>query len=595
MTICGCQSTTENASRGTSTDPDIPDRSRERIRLSNDPYAELQELLERALVSSPDSAARLYARSVRIAIELEDTEYLESILQKFPLALLDDVTKTDVHLFSLQYRITNGMFKGLRQTIEEVQTYNRDQRDQLFRISAQLYQIEQRYADTANALMQITPDEETIQTLNDEIWKNCTRASPAELREQLVTNGSAYANAWWLLANSMNESFSLVEEQRALREWLQKNPSHAAAAFLPTSLQQLAMASVPPRTIALLLPLSGRLGSAGKAIREGFLSAYYHSGYPHSILIYDTFEQDIRTLYEQAATDQVDIIVGPLEKNNLEMLTNYPGRTIPVLGLNVLRDNLSNRPPGTQNAILLQFALAVEDEAKSVAQRVKRAGLSNIALVSSTDGWSERAAQEFKRSLTPDQKIVAELLLNDVKSTTGKLGDALSVSDSIKRNSELQKVTGSSFELTPRSRKDIDVIIAMVDGLKASALNSALEYHFTDDLPVFAVSQVTQRLPESKLGQLNDIEFTEIPWRLEDSSMRKIMATHFGMASRTVDPLNAFGVDAYRLLDRLELMLSTQAQSLRGGTGKLSLDDENKVIRELYWAKIQSGKIVYAN
>jgi len=587
VTICGCQST--------STTPILNDNSNEHIELPDDPYAEMQRLTQLASISTPDTATTLYSRSLAIAIELEDAEYLESILQNLHPDQIDPQMYSNVQLFNIENELNLKISKDVRDTLNNVQIYTRDQQDRFFRLSAHLYELEQQYDDAANALMQITPDRQTLQALNEQIWNNCTLSSSREIKQQLRSNKSRYARAWWTLADTMYESFSLVEEQNALAIWLRRNTAHPGAQFLPAPLLQLAQATVASRTIALFLPLSGRLGTAGKAIREGFLAAYYHSGYPHSILVIDTFEQDMNALYEQAVADRVDIIVGPLDKGNLESLMRYPGRRIPVLALNMLRDaHLEEEAARPESATMLQFSLAVEDEAKSVAHRVNQEGLLNIALVSSTDGWSVRAAREFKLGLAPNRKVVAELLLNDVKSTTGKLGDVLSVSDSLKRNTNLQKVIGSSAEMTPRSRKDIDVIIAMVDGLKASALISALEYHFTDDIPVFAVSHVTQRLPKSQLTQLNRIEFTEIPWRIDESIIRKNMADNFGAANRTVDPLNAFGVDAFRLLDKLELMLTSNRQVLHGGTGKLSINAQNKVERGLYWVKIQSGKVAYA-
>jgi len=562
--------------------------------LSGDPYAEIQRLTRQASQSTTETATALYSRSLEIAIELEDAEYLESLIQNLHPDLVNPETHSNVQLFRLETQLSGNKTEGLREALNNIEIFNRAQQDHFLQLSARLYEIDQRYADAANTLMQITPSQENLQRLNDQIWKNCSQSSSRAITQQLQSNKSPYARAWWALAEAIYASFSLVEEQEALGTWINRNTTHPAAQFLPSTLLQLAQATVTGRRIALFLPLSGRLGMAGKAIREGFLAAYYHSGYPHNILIYDTFQQDMNALYEQALSNRVDIIVGPLEKHNLERLMLYPSRSIPILGLNMLQGDRADEPANRESATILQFSLAVEDEAKSIARRVNHEGLENIALVYSTDGWSERAAQEFKRGLAGAQKVVTELLLHDVKSTTKKLGDTLSVSDSIKRNTDLQRAIGSTTEMTPRSRQDIDVIVAMVDGLKASALGSALEYHFTDDIPVFAVSQVTQRLPRSQLSQLNRIEFTEIPWRLNEGTIRKNMADSFGVASRTVDPLNAFGVDAFRLLDKLELMLASNAQTMRGGTGKLSINAQKRVERELYWAKIQSGKIAHA-
>src|SRR5690606_41583632 len=63
---------------------------------------------------------------------------------------------------------------------------------------------------------------------------------------------------------------------QSLRLGQQQYPLHPAARQLPGELQMLSsLSDQRPQRIALTLPLSGPLSSAGAPIRDGFLASYY--------------------------------------------------------------------------------------------------------------------------------------------------------------------------------------------------------------------------------------------------------------------------------------------------------------------------------
>jgi hypothetical protein len=56
-----------------------------------------------------------------------------------------------------------------------------------------------------------------------------------------------------------------------------------------------------------------------------------------------------------------------------------------------------------------------------------------------------------------------------------------------------------------------------------------------------------------------------------------------------LDRLYAFGFDAYRLVPALKANALSQTQDLTGMTGKLSLDDHDRIRRGLEWVQIKGG------
>jgi len=53
--------------------------------------------------------------------------------------------------------------------------------------------------------------------------------------------------------------------------------------------------------------------------------------------------------------------------------------------------------------------------------------------------------------------------------------------------------------------------------------------------------------------------------------------------------LYAFGFDAYRLVPELRSNAQNSASEIAGVTGKLHLDQQNKIRRDLDWAQIKGG------
>src|SRR5690606_33509036 len=82
---------------------------------------------------------------------------------------------------------------------------------------------------------------------------------------------------------------------------------------LPGGLAMLQeIANERPQQVALLLPLSGPLEKTGRAIRDGFMAAYYESlnkGFPvPRVRIYDNQQlADVNAAYAQAQFDGIHI------------------------------------------------------------------------------------------------------------------------------------------------------------------------------------------------------------------------------------------------------------------------------------------------
>jgi len=249
----------------------------------------------------------------------------------------------------------------------------------------------------------------------------------------------------------------------------------------------------------------------------------------------------------------------------------------------------------------VQFGLAVEDEAGAIARRIRAEGLERVVVLHNTKDWSERARDallaEFAQSdLTPaaavdatdpagatTTRVVGIGSSPDVKQLTGVVGTTLRVEASNGRHRRLEQMLGTKLEFVPRARKDVDAIVAFLDTAEARALRPALRFHFASGVPVYTSSQSLRRIANRDLRDLRGFNVSEIPWKLYPSPIRESVESSFGVTSGSLVPLYALGVDAYRLADRLDLLLSQPHQRLLGGTGELSIAYNGRVRRDLAW------------
>ena len=350
-----------------------------------------------------------------------------------------------------------------------------------------------------------------------------------------------------------------------------------------------------PHQVALLLPLSGNAASAGRAVQNGFLGAYFAtaSGLDdrQSIRIYDVnAEGGASAAYAAAVADGAEFVVGPLLKRSVTELANDILVPVPVLTLNYLpEDTLA--PPG-----LYQFALAPEDEASSAAQRALRDGHERaVALIPNND-WGRRLltsfATEFEglggtlldyRSFTPGNQDFS----NDIENLMGLTG-------SVSRYQRLRANIGGALQFDPRRRQDSDFIFLAADAPAGRLLKAQLKFHYSGDLPVYSTSSVNA-LDGRSNADLNDVMFADTPWVIDPQPWIEHLPGQFAEywpEERRLARLHAMGYDAYNLIASLFAARGNTMNELDGATGTLFLDANGRVHRRLAWAQFQQGEVV---
>jgi hypothetical protein len=128
----------------------------------------------------------------------------------------------------------------------------------------------------------------------------------------------------------------------------------------------------------------------------------------------------------------------------------------------------------------------------------------------------------------------------------------------------------------------------------ARGIMPALKFHHAGDLPVYATSHVYPgQVNRAGDRDLNGLIFCDLPWTLvADDNMKRIFNKDWS-DQQTYTRLFALGVDAYHLIRNLKYLQSHEFARFSGETGTISMDKNQRLHRELLWARFSRGVPVY--
>jgi uncharacterized protein len=364
----------------------------------------------------------------------------------------------------------------------------------------------------------------------------------------------------------------------ALANWKRTYPQHPANdSVLLLAQNQIAVATQFPDQIALLLPMSGRAEAVGVAVRDGFIAAYLEqdpASRPH-VKIYDVAAESVAGAYRHAMEDGAGFIVGPLTKEDVAAVAPLSSGRTPVLALNFLSESV------TPSHNFYQFALWPEDEARSVARRLVAEGkLRGVAIL--PDGeWGNRVGSAFAEELKQQGGTLLDV--GHYESGRADFGDIIK---------QVLQVHGVKGEPSTH-RSDVDfVFVASTSVGAARLIVPQLKFNYAGDVPVYSTSDSFEPDPSAN-ADIDGMFFPDMPWMVSadpvTSQVRDTVRAAWPSRTARFDRLYAFGFDAYRLVPALRSKALSQTNEISGVTGKLKLDDRNRIHRELEWAQIKSG------
>jgi outer membrane PBP1 activator LpoA protein len=311
-------------------------------------------------------------------------------------------------------------------------------------------------------------------------------------------------------------------------------------------------------------------------VRDGFVAGYLEQDAASRprLKIYDVAAETVTGAYQHAIQDGAGFVVGPLTKEDVAAIVPLSAGRTPVLALNFLTDSV----PASHD--FYQFALLPEDEARIVARRLVADGKRTGVAILPDGEWGSRVGAAFADELTH----LGGTVLDSGRYESGRAD----FSDVIKQTLQIHAAKGE-----PASHRS-DAAFVFVAGTPSieRLMVSQLKFHYAGDVPVYSTSDSFEPDPGAN-GDLDGLYFPDMPWMVSaDPVTGRIRdAVRGAWPSRTArrDRLYAFGFDAYRLVPALRSNSLSGTNEIAGVTGKLHLDDHNRIRRELDWAQIKNG------
>ena len=434
--------------------------------------------------------------------------------------------------------------------------------------------------------------------LSEQIWSQLKQIDDTQLMQLLSRQNSYQEQGWFELAQLNRNQVSgerqdILQLTEALDNWFNLWGVHPAAANLPLELQQLRQFSAqPPRHIGVLLPQSGRLAKHGKAVIEGLMAAHYQQlqqGQTASQLSFfdSSAVEDLKQLYLELEQQGVDLVIGPLDKNQLRQLTERPGLAIPTLALNAVSSS-------TTTLNLYQFGLRSEDEAIQSAEQAWADGHRIALSLTPATTWGDRIRTTFEQRWSELGGILArsERFTGD-KDFSEKISLLVATDQSEARAQQLRQALGQKLEFEPRRRQDLDLLFLTALTDDARQIKPTLAFHYASRLPVYASSHLFDGDPDpARYRDLNQIRFTAMPWVVEtDNPQRAQLSSYRDDTRSRFGRLYALGYDSYRLAPYLAQLQALPQAHLSGQSGELSIDFLGQVNRRQPWMLIRNGQL----
>lgn len=348
-----------------------------------------------------------------------------------------------------------------------------------------------------------------------------------------------------------------------------------------------------PARVAVLLPSEGGLAAAGRAIRDGIISAYMEQPGGAAIRFYASGEDNESALaaYHQAIRDGAQQIIGPLRMESAQALAGLDQHAVPLLLLNDPGTSLEAQPQ--QIPLISSLSLSQTEEAAAIAERALAQGQDRAIIVTPESNWGQRIEAAFGSAFVRGQgQIPASAYFNPSTSDhSAVLTDVLKIDESRQRKQALQSRLGIPLDFEPTRREDFDFIFLAANSAQGRELKPLFKFHNAGDVPVYAMSRVYSGQPEVDSDRdLNGVVFPITRWQLQ--SVGSPLPDLESLRSGSFGNLFALGRDAWQLLPWLPLLAKDPDLEYHGNTGSLTLQADGHLSRQPAWARFSAGRPV---
>ncbi|HGY9567839.1 TPA: penicillin-binding protein activator [Vibrio harveyi] len=427
--------------------------------------------------------------------------------------------------------------------------------------------------------------------ISSRIWMNFGSYSENELTALQTEPSEDVLDGWLQLAiYAKTLSSNIPQLKNTLEHWLSENPSHPAAVYTPAEIQNiLSLEIVKPNNTALLLPLTGKFAPQAQLIRDGFIFAMMNDQArdPNATLtVIDTHAYSADQIKQRLINENIDFVVGPLQKENVEKLQatldgSETGVKIPTLALNIPEEVQA----GTDMCYL---ALSPEQEVAQAAKYLFSQGYQFPMILAPNGAYGQRVVEAFNEEWSKySSNKVATSYFGDKRQLQKNINGVFGLQESQQRIAQMQSLMRISLESQPRSRRDVDAVYIVARSSELTLIKPFIEVAINPDAkPPKLFSNSRSNSGGATYEDLSGVAYSDIPMLINpDPTIAAQMNELWPDQSNMEKRLEALGMDAYKLLGELPQMKLLPGYSVDGQTGVLSINNNCVVQRELDWTE----------
>jgi outer membrane PBP1 activator LpoA protein len=594
LTGCAPQATKPGAEKANA---DVAQKAWD-LRQSGDYPAAAKEFLQLSKHAEAPQAQVFQLYAVETLLLGNDSASARKILAEFPR----DKASADLQAWSLLLDARASLLEDKPEPalqaldsagkLDEVGARARDLRQ----LRAEALTKLNRPLDAIAERIQVEPllaDENEIDANREAIWSIVT-AIPADELAKLDAAAEPTTRGWLQLAALAAAQGKVPAAQSAadFQRWKQDFPNHPGEAFYaakyPTTSAALVIPASPKR-IAVLLPLTGNTANAGRAVQDGITAAWLaDSGSRPVVDMVDASGAAATEALDKAVGQGDEVVIGPLEKTAVDAIFKRGVPPLPMIALN------QSAADFTAMTHVVQFALAPEDEARSVAERAYADGHLRAWALTADDQWGQRVFNAFtERWQQLGGVIVSHVTYsNNTHDFATPVKQLLDIEGSKQRGAQLKKTLNRDIVTELQANQNVDFLFLAAYSLQARQIQPQLRFFGVRDLPIYATSHVYMGdLNTRRDADLDGITFGDMPAIVspQQGDLSQLLNPDRQDKSGSYSRLFAMGVDAYRIIHQAAAMRADETMKYQGETGTLTIQHSGKVHRDLSWMRFERG------
>jgi len=451
-------------------------------------------------------------------------------------------------------------------TLKSIEKQNKEDYQSIAHVCSQLSD----HQCAVEALFNYLHSSESEQTSFDSNLKNQLWNHLLASNEEIYAPRPGFEKELVRFSKGFVKADSLDQKRKLWLKWKKINSTHSFAIEPPIALRLVEDFSGP--NIAVILPLSGDFQAAGKAVRDGIVtSSFYEAeGLRGTLNFYDSEAQSMASILEMIGKSNASHILGPLLKENCDVFAQISKETSSrILLLNYISENIE------KSKHQYSLGLSIGHEVDSLMKEINQKAFDNILIVSNNSSWAIRSKNLFEDQWS---KTITSANFEKPSDITGSISAVVGVEASNSRKQSIDRIIRGPIKFLPRTRTDIDAIVALVSPGESETLEPILKFHFLEEIPVFASSQ--SELHNRSFSELK-VRSLEFPFISQKNNANAYLKEQFELRNRFNQELFALGMDAFQLLQLIELFTVAPDLKIQGQTGLVQLGENQNFFRKL--------------